>query len=217
MLHKRLGSSSGLRILDVGCGDGLFFNRLSEFGEVDGVEPDEGLVNPQGPQRARIRIAPFDSDFRSPAPYSLVLMLDVLEHLDDPGEALRHAHSLLTPAGTLLLTVPAFQILWTNHDTINHHLVRYRRGTLHPLLRKAGFAILEERYWYQWTCPVKLVIRLFERLFRRPPTVAQVPPNWINRLLYWLSRAEQETLGSIGVPFGSTLMIYCKKQRHLSG
>jgi SAM-dependent methyltransferase len=213
VLHRRLGSSLGLRILDVGCGDGLLFNRLSEFGEVDGVEPDEGMVNPQGPHSARIRIAPFDGDFRPPVPYSLVLMLDVLEHLDKPGEALRHAHSLLAPAGTLLLTVPAFQILWTNHDTINHHLVRYRRGTLHPLLRQAGFAILEEHYWYQWTCPVKLVIRLFERLFRRPPTVAQVPPKWINRLLYWLSRAEQETLGSIGVPFGSTLMIYCTKQR----
>ncbi len=212
VLHKRLGSSSGRRILDVGCGDGLFFNRLSEFGEVEGVEPDEGLVNPQGPHRARIRIAPFDSDFRSPAPYSLVLMLDVLEHLDNPGEALHHAHSLLGPSGTLLLTVPAFQILWTNHDTINHHHVRYRRSTLHPLLRQAGFAILDERYWYQWTCPVKLAIRLYESIFRRPPTVARVPPKWMNRLLYWISRGEQETLGSIGVPFGSTIMVYCTKQ-----
>ena len=212
VIRRRLGTSSGLRILDVGCGDGLFFNKLAEFGDVDGVEPDEGLVNPQGPFRERIRIAPFDTDFRSSAPYSLVLMLDVLEHLNDPGEALHHAHSLLTPAGALLLTVPAFQILWTNHDTINHHLVRYRRSTLRPLLRQAGFTILEERYWYQWTCPVKLAIRMFESVLRHPPAVARVPPKWINRPLYWISRAEQETLGAIGMPFGSTLMVYCTKQ-----
>src|SRR5580700_1961216 len=93
VIRRRLGSSSCLRILDVGCGDGLFFNRLAEFGDVDGVEPDEGLVNPQGPFRERIRIAPFDTNFRSSAPYSLVLMLDVLEHLNNHIEALHHAHS----------------------------------------------------------------------------------------------------------------------------
>ena len=211
VIRRRLGSSPGQRILDVGCGDGLFFSGLAEFGHVDGVEPDEALVNPQGPFFDRIRIAPFDTDFRSSAPYSLVLLLDVLEHLNNPSEALRHAHSLLTAAGALLLTVPAFQILWTNHDIINHHLVRYRRSTLRPLLRQAGFAILEERYWYQWTCPVKLAVRMFESIFHRPPAIARVPPNWINRPLYWISRAEQETLGFLGIPFGSTLMVYCTK------
>src|SRR5260370_35821481 len=127
VLHKRLGSSLGLRILDVGCGDGLLFNRLSEFGEVDGVEPDEGMVNPQGPHSARIRIAPFDGDLRPPVPYSLLLRLDVLEHLAKPGEALRHAHSLRAPAGTLLLTARAFPILSPHHDTINDHHARYLR------------------------------------------------------------------------------------------
>ena len=212
VIRRHFGSNSGLRILDVGCGDGLFFDRLAEFGAVDGVEPDEGLVSPQGPHRARIRIAPFDAEFRSSAPYSLVLMLDVLEHLANPGEALRHAHSLLAPSGTLLLTVPAFQILWTNHDTINHHLVRYRRSTLRPLLRQSGFAIHEERYWYQWTCPVKLAIRLFESILRLPPAVARVPAEWFNQVLYWVSRAEQKTLGAMGMPFGSTLVVYCTKQ-----
>jgi hypothetical protein len=119
---------------------------------------------------------------------------------------------LLAPGGALLLTVPAFQILWTNHDTINQHLVRYRRGTLSPLLWQASFAIVEQRYWYQWTCPVKFAIRMFESILRRPPEIARVPPKWINRSLYWISRVEQETLGAIGMPFGSTLMVYCTKR-----
>ena len=211
VIRRRTKSSPGMRILDVGCGDGLFFERLAEFGDVEGVEADGALVNPQGPFRERIRIAEFDTDFRTAADYSLVLMLDVLEHLRNPGAALRHAHSLLASEGALLLTVPAFQTLWTNHDTINHHLVRYRRSTLRPLLLQAGFSILEEQYWYQWTCPVKLAIRIFENIFPAPPSVAFVPPKWINPLLYWISRAEQETLGTIGIPFGSSLMVYCVK------
>lgn len=211
VLRRRIEPHAALRILDVGCGDGLFFSRLAAFGKVDGIEPDAQLVNPQGPFRNRIHIAPFDAEFRPETPYSLVLMLDVLEHIENPGQALRHAYTLLNPDGALLLTVPAFQLLWTNHDTINHHLVRYRRATLRPLLRQAGFLILEEQYWYQWTCPAKLAIRFYEKIFRRPPTVARVPPAWINRPLYWISRAEHETLGVIGMPFGSTLMVYCRK------
>jgi SAM-dependent methyltransferase len=212
VLHRYFPSNAGLKILDVGCGDGLFFDRLAEFGDVEGVEPDAGLVNPEGPHRSRIRIAPFDMNFRSSESYSLVLMLDVLEHLDDPSAALHQAYSLLDPAGALLLTVPAFQLLWTNHDVINQHRVRYRRKTLGPLLRQAGFVILEEWYWYQWTCPAKLAIRLVESIVRRPPAVAHVPPVWINRLLYWISRMEQRTFGAIGIPFGSSLMVYCAKQ-----
>jgi SAM-dependent methyltransferase len=212
VLRPRFSPNERLRILDVGCGDGLFFSRLAEFGDVEGIEPDDSLVDPHGPHRARIRIAPFDTNFSSPEPYSLVLMLDVLEHLDHPSEALRHACSLLAPGGALLLTVPAFQMLWTNHDVINHHHLRYRRDTLRPLLRQAGLAILEEQYWYQWTCPVKLAVRLSEIILRRPPAVARVPPAWINRTLYWISRIEQETLGALGMPFGSTLMVYCTKQ-----
>ena len=108
-------------ILDVGCGDGLFFDRLHEMGEVEGIEPDASLVDPQGAHRHRIHIQPFDDRFRPSANYSLILMLDVLEHLEDPVAALRHAASLLTETGRLVITVPAFRILWTNHDVINHH------------------------------------------------------------------------------------------------
>ena len=211
VLHRHMKSKGRLRILDVGCGDGLFFHRLAEFGDVEGVEPDAGIVDLQGPHRDRIQVVPFDTHFQAPVPYSLVLMLDVLEHVDNPSEALRHAHSLLAPGGALLITVPAFQSLWTNHDLINHHHLRYRRGTLNPLLQKAGFEILEERYWYQWTCPIKLAVRLWESFVHRPSAIERVPSRWVNQLLYRVSRIEQQTLGAIGTPFGTTLMVFCRK------
>ena len=209
VMRRRLPQNRPLRILDVGCGDGLFFDRLAEFGEVDGVESEESLVNPAGPHRSRIQTVPFDRRLQPARLYSLVLMLDVLEHLDDPAGALRHAHSLLVPGGALLVTVPAFRVLWTNHDTINHHRARYRRRTLRPLLERAGFVVLEERYWYQWTFAAKLGIRCAEKILHRRPVIPRVPPDWLNKLLYWMSRTEQKTLGALGTPFGSTLMVYC--------
>ena len=72
------------RILDVGCGDGLFFDKLSEFGEVEGIEADGSLVSRSGHHPA-IHIGPFDESFSPPRRYSAILMLDVLEHLLDPA------------------------------------------------------------------------------------------------------------------------------------
>src|SRR5262245_30324466 len=75
------------RILDVGCGDGLFFERLEQFGRVEGLEPDASIVRDP---RWRDRIWPValgsDRDGRVSGPYDLILMLDVLEHIaDDVG------------------------------------------------------------------------------------------------------------------------------------
>src|SRR5207245_11622782 len=78
-------------ILDVGCGDGLLFERLAQFGPVEGVESDASLVTPDGPYRDRIHVVPFDRNFRPGRRYGLILMLDVLEHLQEPAEALRRS------------------------------------------------------------------------------------------------------------------------------
>jgi 2-polyprenyl-3-methyl-5-hydroxy-6-metoxy-1,4-benzoquinol methylase len=211
VIRKHSGINSRERILDVGCGDGLFFDRLAEFGEVEGVEPDETQIGPHSPYRSRIQIGALGPAFRTDRRYSLVLLLDVLEHIENPQEALRQVNSFLEPAGALLLTVPAFNSLWTDHDTINHHRIRYRRASLHPLLKAAGFEVVEDEYWYQWTCPVKLVLHFWQALVRPSPKVPTVPPAWINHALYGISRLEQRTLAAGGIPFGSTLMAYCRK------
>jgi len=200
------------RILDVGCGDGLFFDRLRELGDVEGVEPDAALVRSDGPHRARIQIVPFDSSFRPGKQYSLILMLDVLEHMPDPLAAIGHACALLLPGGALLATVPAFNLLWTNHDVINHHVTRYRKATLRPLFKQAGLQILEERYLFQWIFPAKLLTRAVERIFATRPAVPSVPPNWLNQSLLWISRFERTVLSPFPIPFGSSLVVFAKNR-----
>ena len=193
-------------ILDVGCGDGLFFDRLREFGDVDGIEPDASLVEPDGPWSSRIRVQPFDERFRPAHAYSVITMFDVIEHLPDAANALRHASTLLEREGMLVATVPAFESLWTSHDDINHHVRRFTKTTLRMLLVESGFDVVSMQYFYFWTCPLKLLIRLKERILRRPSAAATVPPDIINRALFRLSVLEQETLGRLPMPFGSSLI-----------
>lgn len=196
-------------ILDVGCGDGLFFDRLAPFGDVWGVESDESLVPADSRHRARIHVGPFDATFEPGRRFGLVLMLDVLEHLPDPVAALRKAGGLLEPGGMMLITVPAFQMLWTSHDDLNHHFVRYRRRSLGPVIGRAGLRMLASRYCFHWLVPVKLGVRALERLGAVSGDPATVPPAWLNRTLLGLTRVEQETIGRLRLPFGSSLLAWC--------
>jgi SAM-dependent methyltransferase len=199
------------RILDVGCGAGLFFDQLSRFGTVEGIEPAEALVNNGGVRCSSIHVVPFDEKFQPGRRYSLILMLDVLEHLADPPGALRHALTLLEPAGALLITVPAFRLLWTNHDILNDHYTRYTKRSLGNVARQAGLRIESERYFFQWVFPVKLVCGVVERGLGLQPKPPRLPTHWINRGLYYLSRLEQKTWGKLLMPFGSSLMVLARK------
>lgn len=193
-------------ILDVGCGDGLMFDRLSELGDVEGVEADPSIVSETGKHRARIHVRPFDASFQPGRQYSLILMLDVIEHLPDPLGALRHAVTLLEARGVLVATVPAFRLLWTTHDVLNHHFTRYTKRSFGALARSAGLRIEYARYFFHWIYPAKLLVRLREAIAHPPPTSPRVPPDWINELLYRMSRFEQRLITPLNVPFGSSLL-----------
>jgi len=197
-------------VLDVGCGDGLFFDALAALRGVtlvEGVEPAEALVSPDGPHRDRIHVVPFDERFDTGRRYSLITMLDVLEHLPDPVAALRHALSLLEPDGVFLATVPAFMSLWTRHDELNHHYTRYTTSSFGALASAAGLRIAEERYFFRWTAAAKVATRMKEWAVPGEPRAPTVPPAPINGALYALSRAEEAEFGKVPLPFGSSLLV----------
>ncbi len=202
------------RILDVGCGDGLFFDQLAQFGEVEGVEPAKALVSRTEAHRSRIHIGPFDENFQPAKLFSLILFLDVLEHLPDPAGALRHALGMLAPGGAVLVTVPAFKLLWTNHDVINHHLRRYTMSSFRQLAQQAGIDIRMEKYFFHWTFPAKLATRVAERALHTEPKPPAIPPRWINGLFCGLTRIEQKTWGRLPLPFGSSLMVMGGNSAH---
>lgn len=193
------------RILDVGCGDGLMFDKLAEFGAVEGVEIDGSIVSPENPWRDAIHIAPFDEAFQPGRTYHTILMLDVLEHLPDPAAALRHALGLLTPRGKLVITVPAFPLLWTNHDELNDHFTRYTRGSFRQLIDGVA-RIRQDRYLFHWLFLAKLLVRAKETLVPTYPQPPRVPPRWLNGLLYGLTRWEQQGLGRLNLPWGGSYL-----------
>ena len=196
----------GGRILDVGCGNGLFFGQLAHYGAVEGIESDASLISDAQRSDGTIHVGRFDANFQPGYTYQLILMLDVLEHLQDPLGALRHALQLLESNGTLLITVPAYPLLWTQHDVLNRHYTRFRRRPFRQLAQQAEMRLDECRYFYHWLFPTKLTVRLAERLRRGQPQPPRLPARPINQLCYAISRCEQQLCRRLPLPFGSSLL-----------
>lgn len=199
------------RILDVGCGDGLYFDALSRHGEPWGVEADAALVDPKGRWAPRVRVEPFGASYRDERRYGLILMLDSLEHIEDDAAAAAKAFSLLEPGGFLFVTVPALPSLWSVHDEANRHFRRYTREGLRAALAAAGFSVERVGYYFGWP-----VLPLYARKLAGGAKGAAdysvaPPPRPVNALLYAASAAEQALTGPGGTPLGSSLFAVARR------
>jgi SAM-dependent methyltransferase len=189
------------RILDVGCGAGLFFDVLGRFGLVEGVESDASAVEQSGRWRERIHVGELSAHGD---PMDLVLLLDILEHVPEPRALLATVASRLSPRGRVLITVPAFQCLWTSHDVLNHHVRRYTAGALRGDIEAAGLAQVESRYLFQSLVLPKLITRAVESLSPRAPCVPSIPPAPVNAAAQAWVRVEHAVFGWL--PFGGSVM-----------
>ena len=192
-------------ILDVGCGDGLFFPALSQFGNVTGVESDAEIVDPAGEFSAQIHLGRFDDSYQPGRQFQWITMLDVIEHIPAATNALKLAGDLLTDDGKVLITVPAFNLLWTKHDDFNHHQTRYNKRLLTQQAAQAGLKIVNMHYFYHWTFAAKLLVKLKEAIVSTPSVSAQVPATWINKTCQTLCQIEQRFITPLRLPFGSSL------------
>jgi len=199
------------RILDVGCGDGLFFDVLSQYGEVEGIEPDSSLLS-ESRWRPKIRNVPLDHGFDRFGQYDLVLMLDVLEHIESDEQALRQIKAAVRPGGSLLITVPALSWLWSAHDVANAHFRRYHASSLRLVLQRAGFEVKVLRYFFFWT-----VAPLVARRWLAPATPGSteysvsIPASTLNQSLIWLCRVEQALGRVIRWPLGTSLLAVARR------
>jgi SAM-dependent methyltransferase len=206
-------------ILDIGCAGGVCFDDLSRYGEVYGVEPDPNLVDSCPQWRERIELTQFGSSYSTSRQYDLVLMLDVLEHIEDGAMALKQVRQLLKPGGQAILTVPALQSLWSVHDVINLHYRRYNKRGLKRLIEASGFTVRDLRYCFIWPLGLMYLRKLLLGTKQRPGKAytVSVPFPPVNRLFVGLSRFEQRLMRfGIRWPIGSSLLAICERPRELS-
>jgi SAM-dependent methyltransferase len=138
------------RVLDVGSGDGYLLHRLHtafRFQRAVGVDIhlSESLAQELSSAGVELQRELTDPAFRA----ELILLLDVLEHVEDPVAMLTQlARERLASGGRFVITVPAFQPLYTDHDRALKHYRRYSRPELIELVQRSGLAVIDSGYLF---------------------------------------------------------------------
>lgn len=208
-----------LEILDVGCGTGGNLPMLAEFGVVTGSEfdPEAAAIAAERGVAEIVRSGlPAQMPFAD-GQFQLVTLLDVLEHIEEDQASLETLVKLLQPGGHLVVTVPAFEFLWGQHDIEHHHRRRYRAAQLRLGLEASGLQVQWLSYYNSLLFPLVALVRLLRRVM---PAHGEdsgagrelaLPPAAINRLLERLFASERHWLGRRYVPFGVSLIAVAQK------
>jgi SAM-dependent methyltransferase len=216
VLERHLKPAPHRHILDVGCGTGGMFPLLQGFGEVAGAE-----FSPDARERAT-RMFPGVTVSACALPddvpqgrFELVTAFDVLEHLDEPVAAARTLSSRLADGGQLVVTVPAFQFLWSPHDVTLQHRRRYSRELLREHLTAAGLKVTYDSFFNTSLFPAVAAARLLGRLLPRKPGAdgsdMKPVPGPINAALTALFGAEGRFLSRTRLPVGVSLIAVAER------
>ena len=197
------------RILEVGAGTGSNLAMLKRLGTVDAIEPDEG-ARALAAERSGIAVKggllPDGVKLKDGA-YDLIVLLDVLEHIDDDDGTLRVLRAKLAPGGRLLLTVPASPWMWSAHDVAHHHKRRYTVATLCAALGGGGFRLVHMSHFNTLLFPSIAAVRWWRR-YRGDLHGGDdaMPPRPVNALLRWLFGLERHLVTRASAPFGVSLL-----------
>lgn len=207
----RTGGATGF-LADVGAGAGGVTAMLGwPTDRVVVLEAGEALVHHarhgNGMPALRSAVAPLPL---ADASVDVVCLLDVIEHLPAPGEALHEAARILRPGGRLVVNVPAHAWLWSAADVHLGHHRRYDRRMLRSQLADAGFAPQLLSHVFTWLVPPVWVERRL-RSSAEPALGLDRSGFLIDRTAMVLTTLERLLLGRVSVPVGTSLLAVATK------
>jgi len=194
--RRLLGKAPIKRILDVGAGSGFFSHHLlthtaaREAWCVDISYPADSSATPAGkPVHYRRSIDNVDAD--------LVLLMDVLEHVDDDLGLLKSYVDKVPSGSRFLMTVPAFQFMWSGHDDFLEHKRRYTLTQFETLAGNAGLQVERGAYYFAAVFPLALASRLIPGGARGSAPRSQLKKHrpLVNALLKTLCNLELPLMG----------------------
>ncbi|NER38728.1 MAG: class I SAM-dependent methyltransferase [Oscillatoria sp. SIO1A7] len=209
----KLALPESAEIFEAGCGTGGNLAMLADRGRVYAMELDEtARLFASNLKLAEVQSGSLPNDIPFPdRQFDLIVLLDVLEHIEEDSESLQALAKKLKPSGWLLITVPAYAWMWSKQDVILHHKRRYILPNLHQLVVSAGYKVHFVSYFNFFLFPLIAVIRLLQGLLGRGGNELTMPPKSINNTLISLFSKEGYLLDRLSLPFGVSIMLLAQK------
>lgn len=204
----------GCEMLDIGCGPGLLLKELKAKGyQAQGIDMsglavaycrNKGLSDVQ---QGSATALPFTDNS-----FDVILLLDVLEHIENDKAALAEAKRVLKHDGLIIIFVPCFSWLWGYQDIISQHFRRYTLGGLQGALEN-NFTVVRKTYFNFFLFIPILVIRgLMNLLKLQDQREAKMNNPALNKILYFIFFLEKKLINLGGrFPFGVSALLVAKK------
>ena len=217
-LIRDLSNKQKLKILNVGVASGHTSELLMEFGDVTSVEYDKDCFDylqtflPGKLVNASITELPFNDD-----QFDLVCALDVVEHVVEDQLAVNELNRVCKKNGLIVISVPAYKFLWSEHDIVNHHIRRYTRKGILQLL-KENEIVYSSYFNFLLFIPIA-TFRVLKTLISGTPEpesaasdFKSVVPTISSRMLKTIFSFEKRFFKKrIPLPFGVSILVAAKK------
>lgn len=215
-LVHRVDLPDKARVLDAGCGTGRTLVELGALGPAAGVDPSAEAVafcHRRGLDSVRLgglEALPFEA-----GEFDLLLASDVLEHVQDDHSALVELGRVAADGASLVITVPAYEWMWSEHDDQLHHLRRYTLRRLRQRVLAAGWRPVHATYFNSILLPVVAAARLSTRLLPLSgrTDIGRTPPA-LNSALEAPMRLEAAMIArGARLPAGVSVGMVCQRDR----
>ena len=193
---KRLADSAlrnSRRAGEIGCGNGLVQRDIEDYygTSVAGFELNEVAL-----QKNVSRLSPlycYNIHQRNPefrAHFDLLILFDVLEHIEDECGFLQSVKFHLAQSGTLLINVPAHQFFYSDYDRAAGHIRRYSVDQLAKVAEQNGFMARALTYWGLPLVPLLLLRKGMSMQRSNGRAGFDARGRVVNSLLSFLARCE---------------------------
>lgn len=215
-VDRALRNNTKPTILNVGCGTGGTIDMLEKFGTVDNIDISVDAIKfmKQAGYSRITKVEGITLPFKTKS-YDMVGAFDVLEHIENQTGALKEWHRVIKDKGAVVITVPAYQWLWSDHDVSLYHVRRYTTGRLKQVATEAGFVVEKKSYAIVFSLPMIVVFRFINKI-RGKATDSETSyvdiPNWLNGIFTYILYSEAFFHKFIKFPFGTSVVTILRKK-----
>ena len=208
-LIEQFITGRNLHILVAGVGGGMLCKELKRDGHrVVGMDISQiscEYVN------KNIAVPVIRGDLEKPLPFpsrsfDMVIIADVLEHMQSDTQLLAETFSCLRSEGVVIITAPAYAHMWSSWDIRLHHKRRYSRDSIKKVVTSAGFSVKKASYCNMLLYPFAYMYRVILRLPKGKDSersdFAVTPGRIVPGLFNLYYSAERSLLKMVDLPFG---------------
>lgn len=205
-------------VLEIGCSSGFLIRELHKqlkHAIIIGADVVKSPLYKLADALPGVPLIRFDL-LQNPLPKECVdvlVMLNVLEHIEDDVLALENAFQLLKPGASLVIEVPAGRYLYDAYDAQLHHYRRYSVRELQSKLELAGFVVTRKSHLGFFLFPAFALVKLANK-FRgdsRSVVKNQASSTSNSRIVSMLMSLESRLSRFLSFPFGIRILVTAKR------